>query len=149
MTIELIEKYLMKVYSKDTCYPKDSDRWNLNNPTLGHCAIVSLILNDYLGGQIYKTKVGEVSHYFNYISDEIVDLTASQFNGKIDYSNKVKKDRDEIIKDSNTLFRYNLLKTRFELLLIDDEIHNCNLCSNMIEKFPNSKTVSIGKKNDS
>ena len=31
---------------------------------------------------------------------------------------------------------------------IDREIYQCHLCSNMIEKFPNSKTVSIGKRND-
>ena len=31
---------------------------------------------------------------------------------------------------------------------IDIEIHKCDLCRDMIEKFPNSKTVSIGKKND-
>ena len=31
---------------------------------------------------------------------------------------------------------------------IDKEIHDCNLCGDLIEKFPNSKTVSVGKKND-
>lgn len=31
---------------------------------------------------------------------------------------------------------------------VDKEIHNCNLCNEMVEKFPNSKTVSIGKNND-
>ncbi len=31
---------------------------------------------------------------------------------------------------------------------IDKEIHNCNLCKDMVEKFPNSKTVSIGKNNN-
>ena len=31
---------------------------------------------------------------------------------------------------------------------IDSEIHKCNLCNNMVEKFPNSKTVSVGKRND-
>ena len=31
---------------------------------------------------------------------------------------------------------------------IDKEIHKCNLCKDMVEKFPNSKTVSIGKNND-
>lgn len=35
-----------------------------------------------------------------------------------------------------------------ELLDIDKEIHQCNLCGDMIEKFPNSKTVSIGKRSD-
>ena len=31
---------------------------------------------------------------------------------------------------------------------IDIEIHKCNLCSDMIEKFPNGKTVSVGKRKD-
>ena len=31
---------------------------------------------------------------------------------------------------------------------VDNEIHKCNLCSDMVEKFPNSKTVSIGTRND-
>ena len=148
MTLELLQKYLYKVYSKDTCYPACKDSWNDKNPTLGHCAIVSLIVNDYFGGEIYKIKVDGISHYFNFVDNKIVDLTASQFNTTIDYSNKVEKQRDEIISDSDTLFRYNLLKSKFELSLIDKEIHECNLCDNMVEKFPNSKTVSVGKRND-
>lgn len=35
-----------------------------------------------------------------------------------------------------------------ELSNIDKEIHKCNICGDMIEKFPDSKTVSIGRKND-
>lgn len=35
-----------------------------------------------------------------------------------------------------------------KLLDIDKKIMNCNLCSNMVEHFPNSKTVSIGKNNN-
>lgn len=31
---------------------------------------------------------------------------------------------------------------------IDKEIHECNLCGDMVEKFPNSPTVSTGTKND-
>ena len=31
---------------------------------------------------------------------------------------------------------------------IDEEIFKCNLCDKMVEKFPNSKTVSIGKSHD-
>lgn len=33
------------------------------------------------------------------------------------------------------------------LEVIDKEIHDCNLCSEMVEKFESSKTVSIGKNN--
>ena len=31
---------------------------------------------------------------------------------------------------------------------IDKEIHKCNLCNDMVEKFPNSKTVSKGTKKE-
>ena len=31
---------------------------------------------------------------------------------------------------------------------IDKQIHNCNLCLDMVEKFPNNKTVSKGRKKD-
>ena len=31
---------------------------------------------------------------------------------------------------------------------IEREIYECHLCENMVEKFPNNKTVSIGNKND-
>ena len=30
---------------------------------------------------------------------------------------------------------------------IDKEIHKCNMCNDMVEKFPDAKTVSIGKDN--
>lgn len=31
---------------------------------------------------------------------------------------------------------------------IDKQIHNCSLCQDMVEKFPNSNTVSKGRKRD-
>ncbi len=31
---------------------------------------------------------------------------------------------------------------------IDKEINNCNLCGTLVEHFPNSKTISIGKNNN-
>ena len=148
MTLDLLQKYLYKVYSKDTCYPLCRDNWDVDNPTLGHCAIVSLLINDYFGGEIYKIKVDEISHYFNLIDNYVVDFTCNQFNKEIDYSGKIKSDRLEILQDRDTASRYKMLKMRLQLIIEDDDIHKCNLCSGMIEKFPNSKTVSIGKKND-
>ena len=148
MTTKELEKQLLKVYSKDTCFPSCKDDWNDNNKTLGHCAIVALIVNDYFDGDIYKTKVDGISHYFNVINDEVIDLTKSQFNKEIDYSNRVKKTREEILDNTDTLIRYNILKMRLELSLIDNDIYECNLCDEMVEKFPNSKTISIGNRND-
>lgn len=148
MTLELLQKYLYKVYSKDTCYPLCRDDWNDDNPTLGHCAIVSLIVNDYFDGEIYKIKVDGISHYFNLIDNNVVDFTYNQFNKEINYNDKIKKDRFEILQDKDTKSRYKMLKMRLHLVFEDEDIHKCNLCNNMIEKFPNSKTVSIGKRND-
>ncbi len=148
MTLELLQKYLYKVYSNDTCYPLCRENWHNNNPTLGHCAIVSLLVNDYFDGEIYKIKVDGISHYFNLIDNNIVDFTSNQFNKKINYNDKIKIDRLEILQDEDTVSRYKMLKMRLQLIIQDDEIHKCNLCGDMIEKFPNSKTVSVGKSND-
>ncbi len=123
MKLEQLQNYLCKVYSKDTCYPLCRDSWNSDNPTLGHCAIVSLIVNDYFEGEIYKIKVDGISHYFNIIDNNIIDFTSNQFNKEIDYNNKVKKDRLEILQDEDTLSRYKMLKMRLQLIIEDEDIH--------------------------
>lgn len=112
MTLEKLEQYLLKVYSIDTCYSKCKNNWNINNPVIGQCAVASLIVNDYFGGDIYKVNVEGVSHYFNIINDKIIDLTKNQFNKQINYSNKEKKDRNKILSSGDTLYRYNLLKSK-------------------------------------
>ena len=145
MTIKELEQKLYNIYSKETCYSKCREYWNKDNPTLGHCAIVSLIVNDYFGGEIYRIKLDGSSHYFNVINNKIVDLTKYQFNEDIDYENRELRNRKDIINNEETLYRYNLLKERLELLLLDEEIYKCDLCGDMVEKFPNSKTISIGK----
>ena len=58
---------------------------------------------------------------------------------KLDKLEKYLKNEDVYKKDE-------LLKVK--LSLIDEKIYNCNLCLNMVEKFPNSKTVSSGKQKD-
>ena len=97
MELDRLEKILNNLYSKETCYPECRDQWNNDNKTLGHCAIVALLINDYFGGDICKIKVNDISHYFNHINDKIIDFTASQFKiDKIDYSDYIIKTRDEI-----------------------------------------------------
>ena len=149
MKLDKLEKILINTYSKETCYPDCKEQWNIDNKTLGHCAIVALLINDYFGGDICKIKVNGISHYFNIINDKIIDFTSDQFKvDKIDYSNYVIKTRDEVLNNEDTNERYQLLKLKVKLNLIDEKIQNCCLCSNMVEKFPNSKTVSFGKQKD-
>ena len=113
MSIDNLSEKLYLCYSKDLCYSKIRDNWNENNKYVGMCAITSLIVNDYFGGEICKIYVDGVSHYFNLLYSKIVDLTAKQFENKIDYSNyKIVKREDILTQDTKQ--RYNLLKKRLE-----------------------------------
>ena len=111
MTIEKLEEILLKSYSSDTCYPKQKDDWNKNNPYLGQCKVTTLIVNDYFGGLIGKCKVDDVSHYFNIINNEIIDLTQKQFNTIPNYNNIDIIKREDML-DDNTIKRYKILKDR-------------------------------------
>lgn len=149
MELDKLETILNSLYSKEICYPECRNQWNDDNKTLGHCAIVALIINDYFGGYICKIKVNNISHYFNLIDGEIVDLTSEQFKiNDISYANYVIKTREDVLMNEDTKKRYEILKLKIKLCLIDEEIHNCDMCLEMIEKFPNSKTVSFGKQKD-
>src|ERR1700723_2879045 len=54
--------------------------WSEANPSLGQCAVTSLIVQDLLGGELVRAEVGEVSHYWNRLDDGVeVDLTRDQF----------------------------------------------------------------------
>ena len=149
MNLDRLKKILNTLYSKETSYPESRNQWNDKNKTLGHCAIVSLLINDYFGGNICKIKVNNISHYFNIIDNDIIDFTSDQFgNKRIDYTNYDIKSREEILKDDDTRRRYEILKLKVKLSFIDEKIHDCNSCLGMVEKFPSSKTVSFGKQKD-
>lgn len=151
MTLKDLQKALYNCYAKDLCYPSVQKSWSEENKCLGMCAITALLIQDYLGGNIAKIYVDNVSHYFNMINNEIIDLTASQFSNVIDYSNSMLALREQMLKNENTSLRYHLLKERVtkELLQeIDKRVHNCFACKNLVEKFPNASTVFLGENND-
>ena len=149
MNLENLQKVLLECYSKKLCYPKVQDNWSKDNKSYGMCAITALIINDYFGGQICKIYVDKISHYYNLIEDKIVDLTKEQFNHDIDYKNFEVIDREEILTD-DTKKRYNALKQKLInklLKQVDEKVYLCNSCDSLVEKFPNDKTVFIGKDN--
>ena len=150
MSIETIKDILLECYSKDLCYSKVQGEWDVNNKCFGMCAITALIINDYFGGDICKIYVDGISHYFNLIEDNIIDLTSSQFNCNIDYKNYRIVDREKILTD-DTKHRYNILKERLInklLKQVDQKVFNCNVCNSLVDKFPNDRTVFIGKDNN-
>lgn len=150
MNIEKVKDILLECYSKDLCYPKIQCGWSDDNKCFGMCAITSLLINDYFGGDICKIYVDEASHYYNLIDGDIVDLTSSQFNCNVDYKNYKIIDREKILTD-DTKQRYNLLKKKLVNKLlnqVDEEVFNCKSCDKLVDKFPNDTTVFLGKDND-
>lgn len=151
MNIENIQKVLLDCYSKDLCYPSVQEYWNEDNKCFGMCTITVLIINDYFGGKICKTKVGDILHYFNLIDGNIVDLTSSQFHEQINYDNYKVSYRNQLLKIKSVEKRYNILKTRLInrlLKQIDEKVYTCKFCDKLVDKFPNDATVFIGKDND-
>lgn len=150
MNIKNIQKVLLECYSKDLCYPKIQCDWNENNRCFGMCAITSLIINDYFGGDICKIYVDGISHYFNLIENNIVDLTKDQFNREMDYKDYKIMDREKILTD-DTKNRYVTLKARLInklLRQVDKKVYSCKSCDKLVDKFPDDVTVFLGKDND-
>lgn len=150
MNIKNIQKVLLECYSKDLCYPKVQRDWNENNRCFGMCAITSLIINDYFGGDICKIYVDGIIHYFNLIENNIVDLTKDQFNREMDYKDYKIMDREKILTD-DTKNRYVTLKARLInklLRQVDKKVYSCKSCDKLVDKFPDDVTVFLGKDND-
>jgi len=77
-----LESALMKSWIRETS--SDPSNWNEQNPSWGQCAVTSLVVNDYLGGEIIwanaKLPDGrDLSHYFNKVNGIEKDFTRKQF----------------------------------------------------------------------
>lgn len=148
MDIKKLENALLKSYSKELCYYKVQNNWTDDNKTFGMCGITTLLVQEYFGGEIYKTHVNGISHHFNKINGNVIDLTKDQFKTNINYKDSVLFNEPQ---QEDTLKRYSELKRRVTKILleeIDTEVHKCKKCQNLVDKFPNSPTVYIGKDND-
>lgn len=152
--IDELHSILRKAYDKDTAYPNCQSEWNKYNPTYGQCAVTALVVQNYFGGKIYKCNT--ISHYFNIINGKVVDLTAEQFDFKLDYNDSVEK-QPNLLK-AQTKQRFELLKNRVENLKKDNKkyeiaskIKYCNKCGDLPKlqcdsiKKGNSKILVLGE----
>lgn len=107
--LEMLQKAIRVCWDKDTCYPPMQDEWSEDNPACGQCYAVTLVVNDYLGGDILRYYFDEgADHFCNLIEGEVVDLTREQF------------DKDEVFpepvvvkrKDAKDTIVYLILKKR-------------------------------------
>ncbi|MCT4612088.1 MAG: hypothetical protein N4A47_01805 [Clostridia bacterium] len=142
-------------WDEKTCYDGVLDRWNENNKELGHCAITSMVVNDYIGGNIIKAVVKdeEDAHYFNEVDENIIDLTIEQYNYSPIYELTKIKTKADLLKNENTKKRYEILSERVKLFLnkmdkVDKGVMNCNRCGSMVENFTHHTTIYYGRDTD-
>lgn len=110
MEINDIRKLFFYAWSKETCFPLQREKWSKDNPSLGQCAITALIINDFYGGKIMWCMASSVSHYYNIIDNEIVDLTVGQFLGEIpQYEEGKERTREYLLSNKDTKNRYEIL----------------------------------------
>ena len=120
MKLSKLEEALRESWDRETCYQGCVDGWTPNNPAWGQCAVTALIVQDYLGGEVVWTFAlfpdrKTVSHYFNKIDGNEIDLTYSQFpEGIVIQSGLTKNLRDYLSPICNFKKRYELLKQRVE-----------------------------------
>lgn len=115
---------LHAAWGPDTCFMKSE--WNAQNPARGQCVVSSLVVQDYLGGELMRYKVRgdgiEEMHYCNVLDGgAILDTTGQQYNDTVTMQmSPVSLDgfasiRAKRLADAETKTRYELLKSRVVL----------------------------------
>lgn len=119
-------KMMRQAASRETS--SDPNNWNANNPLHGHCAVVSLVAQDYFGGVIMRASLEHLSQYAHlrsyywnkFPNNTEVDFTHEQFVRRISLRGKARA-REEILNLQSTRERYVTLSERFSELL--EKIH--------------------------
>ena len=69
---------LRSAWKRETAFPKDQTRWNEAMPSIGQCAVTSLVVQNQFGGEIHRSRA--YHHYWNEMpSGALVDFTHEQF----------------------------------------------------------------------
>lgn len=82
-SVELLTAAVQASWTKATS--ADPSRWSEDNPSRGQCDVTSLVVVEYLGGDLQLAQVfldGEQVeyHYWNQLTDgDVLDLTREQF----------------------------------------------------------------------
>ena len=94
-----------------------------DNPARGQCAVSSLVVQDFLGGDLFRVRVSgdgiDERHYYNVLDDStVIDTTREQYQGKavsltpapVDLEGKYVSIREKVLDNEDTRKRYELLR---------------------------------------
>lgn len=153
MDINLIKCAIRSSWGADTAYLMERYEFLTGHPSEGQCAVSAAVLQDYAGGTLQRGRVnGLVSHYWNCIDGETVDLTAEQFARQAVVTDIEPAYREKLMEDANFCGRYQTLKARVTSFLsrfdsLETEIAQCSACGGAVEKFTN-RTIYFGNRGD-
>lgn len=112
------------------------DKWSAENPLMGHCAVVSLVVQNLFGGDLARASLentafsGMGSHYWNrFVDGSEMDFTKPQFGDKYPQGLEGKvKDRSYVLSFPETKERYKKLALRLAKKIqpqdtVDDKIY--------------------------
>lgn len=118
MTPVVTADELGEVFRRGWAADTSSDpSWSCENPELGQCAVTALLVQEWLGGELLRARVGEVSHYWNRTADGAeLDLTRAQFEVFEPEGIEVRT-RDYVLSFPETRRRHDLLRRRTASLL--------------------------------
>jgi len=121
MDLSAFKKAIEESWGKDTCYPKFLEQWSPNNPALGQCVVTSLVVQDYLGGDLLYCK--HMDHFWNKTNQAgEIDFTKDQFPNDAKICLDEIRSRDQVMNSpssikARTSERYRFLKQRVEMRL--------------------------------
>lgn len=99
---------LRQIWAGDTASPTGA--WSTTTPARNHCSITSLVVQDYFGGDLLKTRTVGGTHFYNVIDGTKWDLTVSQFAEPIPYDD-IPASRDDALGDCSVA-KYALFSDR-------------------------------------
>lgn len=107
-----LERALKQSWGRETSY--DPIGWTTTNPAWGQCAVTSLVVQDFLGGEVLRAVAGELVHYWNRTAaGHEVDLTICQFEAALRLTEPATpEDRAVTLAWPETARRYELLRSR-------------------------------------
>ena len=80
LSFEDIRTALVDAWSVETAV-----QWTPQMPAAGQCNVTTVVIHDLFGGEILRTRLPKVDHYYNRLDGVAVDFTAGQFVGPIVY----------------------------------------------------------------
>lgn len=102
--------------------PETAPQWSPENPARGQCDVTSLVIQERFGGEILKTDVDGVPHFYNRIGGIRRDFTASQFSILPTYRDELSSREAVLASHPRTRQQYEILLRRFDEALPRKEI---------------------------